>query len=169
MRWAIPNRFLYWLFIFIVIRTTAQGACRDCAQVGAGGPTVNAFTAYDSLCQGTACAVSGLPQVFVNTANLTLFVRVADLGFGGPSPSLVLERSFTSDDAHSGVFGAGWSFNLAETLTVETDGTLTLRRGSGRTDRFAPTGGPGGWFAVTATNDKLSQNTDGSYVLRSGW
>jgi len=35
---------------------------------------ITAFTAYDPICRGDACRNSGYPQVFVNAANLTLFI-----------------------------------------------------------------------------------------------
>jgi YD repeat-containing protein len=82
-------------------------------------------------------------------------------------PALALERSFNMDDTRSGVFGAGWSFNLGDTLTPDSDGSLVLRRGSGRIDRFATAAGATAFFAVTNTRDTLTQAADGSYTLRS--
>jgi YD repeat-containing protein len=142
-------------------------ACKDCAQSGFGGPGENRFTAYDSLCRGTACRDSGFPQVFVNAANLTLFVRVTDLVFGGPDPALTLEHSFNMDDNGSGVLGIGWSFSLGDSITTNPDGTLVLRRGSGRTDRFATAAGSSAFFPVTSTSDTLTRATDGTYTLRT--
>ena len=160
-----------------MVRATAQSACRDCAQPGFGGPGENRFTAYDPICRGDACRDAGFPQVFVNLSNLTLYVRAADLVFGGPAPAFSLERSYNMDDTRAGPFGAGWSFNLGDSLATDADGTLVLRRGSGRIDRFAPrvpSGPPAaaaaeasGFFAVTATTDTLAQNSDGTYTLRS--
>src|SRR5262249_48804046 len=110
-------------------RETAYSACRDCAQPGFGGPGESRFTAFDSLCQGDLCRDPGAPQVSINLANLTLFLRVSDLAFGGPSPALALERSYNQDDTQSGPFGIGWSFNLGESIAKTSDGTLVLRRG----------------------------------------
>jgi len=134
-----------------------RAACRDCAQPGFGGPAENRFTAYD--------AVS--PSVFVNASNLTLYLKVTDLTFGGPSPGFSLDRSFNQDDTHAGPFGVGWSFNIGDSLTPDPDGSLMLRRGSGRIDRFATAAAGGGFFAVTATTDTLTRNSDGTYTLRS--
>jgi YD repeat-containing protein len=142
-------------------------ACRDCAQPGFGGPGENRFTPYDALCRGAACHDAGFPQVFVNAANLTLFVRVTDLAFGAPTPALTLEHSFNMDDARGGVLGIGWSFSLGDTLTTDPDGTLVLRRGSGRTDRFATAAGSAALFPVTSTTDSLSRAADGAYSLRA--
>jgi len=149
-----------------MVHSTARGACRDCAQPGFGGPFENRFTAYDSIYRGDVCRDAGFPQVSVNTSNLTLFVRITDLAFGGPPPALSLDRSYNLDDTHAGPFGPGWSFNLGESLTPDTDGSLVLRRGSGRVDRFA-TAVPGSakYFAVSATADTLLQNADGTYTL----
>ena len=143
----------------------AHGACRDCAQPGFGGPADNRFTAYDAICRGDLCGAAGLPQVFINTSNLTLFVAVTDLTFGGPSPGFSLDRSFNQDDTRAGPFGVGWSFNLGETLKPDADGTLVLRSGSGRIDRFATAATGSGYFAVTATADTVTLNSDGTYTL----
>ncbi|HXA51277.1 MAG TPA: DUF6531 domain-containing protein, partial [Candidatus Acidoferrum sp.] len=132
-----------------------------------GGPTENRFTAYDAICKGAACRDAGFPQLFVNAANLTLFVRVTDLAFGGPAPALALEQSFNMDDTGTGVLGAGWSFSLGDSLTPDTDGSLVLRRGTGRIDRFATAPGATTFFSVTGTRDALTQASDGTYRLRS--
>jgi len=151
-----------------MVHSTAHSACRDCAQPPFGGPAENRFTAYDSICRSDACRDAGFPQVFVNASNLTLFVRVTDLVFGGPGPALSLDRSYNLDDPHAGPFGPGWSFNLGESLTPDTDGSLVLRRGSGRMDRFASAlPGSTRYFAVSSTADTLLQNSDGTYTLAS--
>src|ERR1035437_9592641 len=71
------------------------------------------------------------------------------------------------DDARGGVLGIGWSFSLGDTLTTDPDGTLVLRRGSGRTDRFATAAGSAALFPVTSTTDSLSRAADGAYTLRA--
>ncbi|MGO9259791.1 MAG: DUF6531 domain-containing protein [Bryobacteraceae bacterium] len=162
-------------------RATASGACRDCAQMGFGGPRSNRYTAFDTFCRGDACGDQGYPQLSVNLANLTAFIQVADLVLGGPGAPFTLERAYNSDNQQAGPFGIGWSFNLGDSLTLESDGTLVLVRGSGRTDIFAPGfGGSGagsvagtgtgsgtasGYFAVTATSDTLTANSNGTFTL----
>jgi YD repeat-containing protein len=157
-----------------MVRATAWSACRDCAQPGFGGPGENRFTAYDAICRGDHCRAPGYPQVFVNASDLTLFIRVTDLVFGGPAPAFSFERSYNMGDTRPGPFGAGWSFSLGDSLTTDTDDSLVLRRGSGRMDRFAPevptgpsAGSSGAFFAVTATTDTLTGNGDGTYTLSS--
>jgi len=157
-----------------MVRATASSACRDCAQPGFGGPGANRFTAYDPFCRGGVCRDSGYPQVFVSAADLTLFIHVTDLVFGGPAPALSFERSYNMGDTHAGPFGVGWSFSLGDSLTTDTDDSLVLRRASGHIDRFAP-GVPSGaasgpasaFFAVTTTTDTLARNGDGTYTLSS--
>ncbi len=144
-----------------------MSACRDCAQTPFGGPAENRFTAYDSLCPGAACRDAGFPQVFVNAANLTLFLHVTSLAFGGPQPALTLEQSFNMDDTRAGILGIGWSFSLGDSLTTDPDGSLVLRRGSGRTDRFVTAAGSTALFPVTSTTDSLSRAADGTYTLRA--
>jgi YD repeat-containing protein len=150
-----------------ILGSPGIGACRDCARPGFGGPGENRFTPYDALCKGAACRDAGFPQGFVNAANLTLFVRVTDLAFGGPAPALTLEHSFNMDDTRGGVLGTGWSFSLGDTITTDPDGTLVLRRGSGRTDRFATAAGSSALFPVTSTTDSLTRADDGTYTLRA--
>ncbi len=153
------------VLILLILRGGLYGACRDCAPAALGGPAENRFTAYDSLCAGESCRTPGVPQVFVNLANLSLYVQVTDLVFGGPAPGLSLDRSFNMDDTRPGPFGVGWSSTLGESLIRDSDGTLLLRRASGRTDRFAA--GPSGISAITSTADTIAQNSDGSYTLRT--
>jgi YD repeat-containing protein len=154
-------------FLLLVLPGSGWSACRDCAQVGFGGPGENRFTPYDAVCRGPACRDAGVPQVFVNAADLTLFVRIADLAFGGPAPALTLEHSFNMDDTRGGMLGIGWSFSLGDTLSTDPDGTVVLRRGSGRTDRFAAAAGSAALFPVTSTTDSLTRAADGTYALRA--
>src|SRR5260370_12636979 len=148
-----------------MLRVAAQSACRDCAQTGFGGPAENRFVAYDALCKGAGCRDTGVPQVFVNTSNLTLFVRISELAFGGPAPGLALEQVFNQDDSSRGDLGTGWSFSLGDRIVTETDGSLTLHRGSGRTDRFSTAVGSTTLFAMTSTTDALALAADGTYTL----
>jgi YD repeat-containing protein len=120
------------------------------------------------MCAGSSCREMGFPQVFVNTANLTLFARVTDLVLGGRAGSLTLEQSFNMDDSRSGLLGLGWAFSLGDNLTVDSDGSLVLRRGTGRIDRFAAAPGASTFTAVTNTKDTLSQVAAGGHRLRSG-
>jgi YD repeat-containing protein len=150
-------------FLLLLAPVAAWSACRDCAQPRFGGPGENRFTAYDAICRGDFCREPGIPQAFVNVSNLTLFVRVTDLPFGG---GFALERSFHMDDTRAGAFGVGWSFNLGDSLTIGNDGSVILRRGSGREDSFAAVAAGSALAAVTATGDTLASNGDGSYTLR---
>jgi len=158
---------LYGPLLFAILRTTAPGACRDCAQMPWGGPGQNPYTAYDTFCRGDACGDPGYPQVSVNLANLTLFIQVTDLALGGPGTPFTLVRSYNSDNTQAGPFGIGWSFSLGDSLTTASDGTLVLARGSGRIDRFAPNFNGSGYFAVSSTSDTLAANSDGTFTLRS--
>jgi YD repeat-containing protein len=119
--------------------------------------------AYDAMCRGAGCAAPGYPQISVNLSNLALYVKVSDLVFGGPAPGFSLDRAYNMDSSASGPFGSGWTFALGDALTVNSDGSVTLARGSGRVDQFAPA--TGGFFPVTGTADALARNSDGSYLL----
>jgi YD repeat-containing protein len=132
-----------------------------------GGPAENRFTAFDVLCGTTTCRDAGVPQVSVNLSNLTLYVRVTDLAFGG---GFTIDRSFNQDTAGSGAsgaFGPGWSFSLGESIVTASDGSIRLLRGNGRVDEFTSATGATTLFAVTRTTDTLAHNSDGSYTLRT--
>jgi YD repeat-containing protein len=150
-----------------MMRATAPGACRDCAQMGFGGPKEYRYTAFDTFCRGEACGVQGYPQLAINLANLTAYLQVTDLALGGPQLPFPLQRSYNSDNQQAGQFGIGWSFNLGDRLTIESGGTIVVIRGSGLTDVFAPSfsGAAVGYFAVTATGDTLTANSNGTFTL----
>lgn len=157
------NKILVFAGLSWVAAQVGFGACRSCAQAPLGGPAENPFVAYDSLCRGAACTVPGYPQIAVNLSNLSLYVRVSDLPFGGPAPGFSLERSFNMDNTNNGPFGTGWTFSAGDALALNADGSITVNRASGRVDQFASA--PGGYFPTTATTDSLSKNNDGTYTL----
>jgi YD repeat-containing protein len=155
-----------------MLRATAPGACRDCAQMGFGGPKEHRYTAFDNFWRDGrdgALGRDGYPKLSVNLANLTAYIRVTDLALGGPGAPFKLERSYNSDNQQPGPFGIGWSFGLGDRLTVKSDGTLVLTRGSGAIDVFAPSfpagTAPGGYFAITSTSDTLAAGTSGTFTL----
>ncbi len=150
-------------YCFLIFHGALWSACRDCAQPGFGGPLENRFTAYDAVCRGAACRDAGFPQIYVNASNLTLFVRITALSF----PNLLLEQSFNMDDTRGGALGAGWAFTFGDTLTTDADGSMVLRRGSGRIDRFTSANGAAVFFPVTPTKDSLTANADGTYTVTS--
>jgi YD repeat-containing protein len=100
----------------------------------------------------------------VNLSNLTLFVRVTDLAFGG---GFTIDRSFNQDSPANGGFGPGWSFSLGESIATASDGSIQLLRGNGRLDEFTSATGAATLFAVTRTTDMLTRNSDGTYTLRT--
>jgi YD repeat-containing protein len=160
-----------------MLRATAPAACRDCAQMGFGGLREYRYTAFDTFCRGEACDNQGYPKLSVNLANLTAFLQVTDLALGGPGEPFKLERSYNSDNSQAGQFGIGWSFSLGDRLTVQSDGTMVLQRGSGVIDIFAPGFSPAtvgansgagvAYFAVTPTSDTLTPASNGTFTLAS--
>jgi YD repeat-containing protein len=133
---------------------------------GLGSPSDNRFTVFDAACSAAACDDQGAPVLLVNTASLNLFVRVRDLSFGGPAPSLQLEHFYNAGARTSGPLG-NWSFNLGERLTQDADGSWVLRSGSGKIDRFAPAIDVTQFFAITQTVDLLTRSADGAFTLRT--
>jgi YD repeat-containing protein len=152
------------LGILLILSRDAFTACRDCAQPPLGGPAENRFIAFDNLCATAACRDAGVPQVSVNLSNLTLFVRVTDLAFGG---GFAIDRSFNQDSSAASAFGPGWSFNLGESIATGSDGGIRLLRGNGRVDEFTSATGSSTLFAVTRTSDTLTHNADGTYTLQT--
>jgi YD repeat-containing protein len=150
------------LGILVIFSLGAFAACRDCAQPALGGPAENRFTAFDMLCATSACREAGVPQVSVNLSNLTLYVKVTDLAFGG---GFAIDRSFNQDSSASSAFGPGWAFTLGESITTADDGSIHLLRGNGRVDQFTSATGASALFAVTGTRDTLTRNADGTYTL----
>ena len=61
--------------------------------------------------------------------------------------------------------GIGWAFSLGDRITTESDGSLTLHRGTGRVDRFSTAVGSTTLFAITKTTDSLTRGADNSYTL----
>src|SRR5436190_604382 len=125
---AISRRILQ-LGMFLLLSRGAFTACRDCALPGLGGPAENRFTAFDTLCRTAACREAGVPQVSVNLSNLTLFVKVTDLAFGG---GFTIDRSFNQGSGAGlpacglagqeacPAFGPGWSFSLGDSIVTDT-------------------------------------------------
>lgn len=143
------------LFSILVHLPSGKAACGGCPPGNLGGPVDNRQTAFDVA----------QPGLLVNTTTLNLVVTAVDLAFDGPAAALSLERFYNSDDPRDGPFGNSWSFTLGETLTADTGKSWILRRGSGRTDRFAPSFQPGSFFAVTMTGDTLIRNPDMTFTL----
>lgn len=127
----------------------------------------NPLSAYDAICETDACRAQGLPQVLVSLSDLSLLARVVDLSLDGGAPALSLERLWTQEAAR-GSFGDRWVFNLDEALIIGEDSTVTLRRASGRIDRFAIASGSTSYFALTGATDTLTRAADGSYALAYG-
>jgi YD repeat-containing protein len=152
------------LGLLVIFSRAAFTACRDCAQPALGGPAENRYTAFDTLCPTAACREAGVPQISVNLSNLTLYMRVTDLAFGG---GFAIDRSFNQDSSATAAFGTGWSFSLGESITTASDGSIRLQRGNGRVDTFTSAAGASTLFAVTRTSDTLSRNSDGTYTLRT--
>jgi YD repeat-containing protein len=163
---VISLKTLWIIFVLLILQLAAEAACPDCALAPLGGPAENRYTHFDAISTGEASRDPGFPRVYVNAANLTLFVQVTDLAFGGPSPTLTIEHAFNMDDTAAGLLGPGWSFSLGDSLVAQSDGSLVLHRGSGRTDRFAAAAGAAVLFPITATTDTLVRTSTG-YTLRS--
>jgi YD repeat-containing protein len=151
----------------LLIQLPARSGCRDCATAPAGGPAANPFAAYDTLCLPDTCRGAGVPRASVSLSDLSLFVRVLDLEMDGAAPTFAVERSWSQDSPARGAYGDRWSLSLDESLTLGEDASYTLRRGSGRVDRFARAAGSNAWFAITSTQDKLAPAGAGNMTVTS--
>lgn len=82
----------------------------------------------------TSC--TGLPNYWINTATLNLFVQDRVCMYPGRGPQLAMTHSYNADPARVGMFGMGWSFAYQYGITKTKNGvaatTATLKKGSGQ-------------------------------------
>jgi len=97
-----------------------------------GGPGENLNTEYTGGEGPARCIKTGLPNYWVNTANLGLVIRDEIFSIQGLGPRINLTLTCNSHDRkRKGWFGQGWSFSWESYLTCQK-GKVWLRRGSGQ-------------------------------------
>jgi RHS repeat-associated protein len=94
----------------------------------------------------------------------TFLMQQADIALPGRGPTLALARTYHSADPTDSGFGPGWSFTYGMSVTPELSGTLLVRLGDGRRDRYTDAGG-GNYTPPTGIYDTLVKSADGTYTL----
>jgi RHS repeat-associated protein len=84
----------------------------------------------------------GLPNYWVNTANLNLVIMDRISFYKGLGPAIQFTLTYNSQSRDRGQFGFGWSFSFESSLQERGDQIL-LKKGSGQSLRFR-TGRPPG-------------------------
>jgi YD repeat-containing protein len=101
----------------------------------------------------------------VNLATGNYYYGHQDLIIPGPGLPLAINRSYNALDSNNGPFGSGWTFNYNMNLAVITgSGNVAVREEDGKIDVFTLI--PGGNYSPPLSDvDKLTKNSDGSYIF----
>lgn len=111
----------------------------------------------------------GLPNYWINTATLNLFVQDKVCMYPGRGPQLPMTHSYNADPSRIGMFGMGWSFEYQYAITKTADGdaatTATLKKGSGQElayvgEIYAYDEPPIPFYPPQGNHDKLSWMRD---------
>jgi RHS repeat-associated protein len=145
-----------------------------------GGPSPTSGTGVESMIdyQGTCTAASaanfGSPSTAnqtafafepINTATGNYYASHADVVVPGQGVAFNFTRSYNSLDSYAGPLGAGWTHSFNAFLTLNPDGTVSIKEADGHQVTFSPTGG-GAYIPATAgVFDALNQNADGSFTV----
>jgi RHS repeat-associated protein len=141
--------------------------CWSCPPSNLGDANENFGTAFDTIPSGTATDPWALPRLAVNTANLNLVVQVVDFAYTGRGPAVYLKRTYNADDPRDDAgFGRSWTSNYHTSVSMNPDGSLDVRRGSGRVDHYGVDRRTGQYTPPPRVYDVLSKNRDGSYSLQ---
>jgi len=106
-----------------------------------GGPGDNGATSFDGGDGPGSCSINGLPNYWVNTANLNLYVEDMVYTYRGLGPAIVLKLSYNSAPGNAGMFGRNWRFSY-ESVIQQIPERLLLWKGSGQRLGFQPAARP---------------------------
>jgi len=108
-----------------------------------GGPADNNFTNFNGG-DGPGCGSAfGLPNYWVNTANLNLYIQDMVYAYQGLGPRIELKFSYNSAPGNTGMFGKNWRFFYDSSIQQLSDRYL-LWKGSGQRLAFQKAGNPAG-------------------------
>ena len=96
-----------------------------------GGPGDNSFTNFDGGDGPGSCSPNGLPNYWVNTSNLNLYVEDTVYTYQGLGPGIALKLSYNSAPGNAGMFGQNWRFSYDSVIQQLPDRFL-LWKGSGQ-------------------------------------
>ena len=77
----------------------------------------------------------GLPNYWINTANLNLVIQDRLYGYKGLGPAIEYILTYNSLGRHRGMFGKNWSFSQETFIEVAKE-EIRLQRGTGQSLRF---------------------------------
>jgi RHS repeat-associated protein len=100
----------------------------------------------------------------VNLANFNVIVEDTDFVYSGRGPSVALTRTYNADDPRESAFGRSWTFNYDVFLAVNPNGSVDIKRESGKVDHFTPRG-DGTYQPPLWVYDALHRHTDGTFRL----
>ena len=96
-----------------------------------GGPKDNSSTDFDGGNGPGSCSKTGLPNYWVNTANLNLYIVDTVYSYQGLGPGITLRLSYNSAPGNPGMFGRNWRFSYDSVIQQLPDRFL-LWKGSGQ-------------------------------------
>ena len=88
-----------------------------------------AHNACIALCPSTHPQRS---TVSVNLSNFNVVVQDTDFVYHGRGPGVALARTYNADDPRESAFGRSWTFNYDVFLVVNPNGSIDIKRESGR-------------------------------------
>ncbi|MGA8806915.1 MAG: DUF6531 domain-containing protein, partial [Thermoanaerobaculia bacterium] len=77
----------------------------------------------------------------VNLSSGNMYRSMSDVSIVARGIPIALSRTYNSRSSYDGPFGCGWTFNYGETLTTNSDGSVTYREADGTEHRFAQQAG----------------------------
>lgn len=108
---------------------------------------------------------SGYSKDPVNTATGNYIYSKKDLEIPGRGTPISFERNYNSQDSVDSPLGFGWTHSYNAKLTVNSDLTVTIRWGDGKTETWTPDG-YGGYWRQYGVFDDLIDNGDGMFTLK---
>jgi len=101
-----------------------------------GSPGDNENIVYDDGNGPGKNSCTGLPNYWINTSTLNLFVQDKVCMYPGKGPQVAMTHSYNADPGRIGMFGKGWMFAYQYGITKIQTGTwattAVLKKGSGQ-------------------------------------
>ncbi len=108
-----------------------------------GGPWNNPNTEFNGGKGPARCSRNGLPNYWVNTATLNLYVEDVVYSYTSLGPDIELALSYNAAPGSAGMFGRAWHFSY-DSLLQQLPERIVIWKGSGQQISFqnAPSRGP---------------------------
>ncbi|WP_099192679.1 RHS repeat-associated core domain-containing protein [Tepidibacter mesophilus] len=102
----------------------------------------------------------------VNITTGNCYTSQEDLNIPEIGPNLEVERYYNSSDKRSSMLGKGWRINYDSSLSVDSDGKVSIVYPDGHTVDFAPISGTNKYSSPETVFDTLQKNSDNTYDLK---